>query len=232
MATILGKSLIDKAQVTLQDPNGRHWARADLLDYLNDGQRDAVILKPDACVIDAPVALIPGTVKQALPAGGLSLVDVVCNTNAAGDTPGLAIRIVSREVLDAQFPNWRLAGNTSGVIQHFMYDPQNPKTFYVYPKAGMVAPHVQLVYYAVPEDTDDSDKVIGIDDIYANALLNYILYRAYAKDGQAAQNATLAAAYLSLFNNAFGIKTQSDAAINPNLAVTPFNPSVPGSAKV
>src|SRR3546814_40166 len=123
--------------------------------------------------------------------------------------------------------------NSAGLIQHYMYDPLDPKHYFVYPKAPVSGWYVQLVYSSAPTDAEDDDaKTIGIDDIYANALVDYVLYRAYSKDAQYAQNASLAAAHYGVFANSLGVKTANDQSRNPNLSATPFNPNVPGSAKV
>lgn len=230
MATITGKALITKALQALQDADGTHWSREEMLDYLNDGQLEAVIICPEACISDDSFKLTPNTIKQTLPDGGLSLIDVTRNMGGDGAIFGRSIRIVSREILDAQYPEWPTA--RAGITEHFMYDPRVPKTFYVYPKAPVHDWYVGLVYADTPEDTDDASKPIGIDVIYANALLAYMQYRAYSKDADYAQNVQLAAAHYTVFNTIMSGKEAVDQLRNPNLTTTPFNPSVPGSAKV
>lgn len=232
MATITGQSLVTKAQTLLQDTTSVRWPRDELLGYLNDGQRDIVIVRPEASVTNASKALVAGSTKQTLPADAVVLIDVVRNMGAAGTTPGRVIRIVSREILDAQYPDWHSAINTTGDIRHFTFDPRDPKTFYVYPKAPATEHHVEIAYASVPATVNDSGGTIGVDDIYANALVDYMLYRAYSKDAEYAQNSQLAVAYYTAFATTLGIKTSSDLLRNPNLASAPFNPNVPGSAKV
>lgn len=232
MATITGKSLIDQVLATLQDVSGVRWSRTELLGYLNDGQREVVLLRPEACVTNAAFELAAGVAQQTLPSAALALVDLTHNLGGDGLTPGRAIRIVSREVLDAQSPDWRATRNTGETIEHYMYDPRDPKTFYVYPKAPDTTCYVALVYASVPLATDDAAKVIGVADIYANALTDYVLYRAYSKDAEYAQNAQLAVAYYSAFANALGVRLANSQSRNPNLSTAPFNPTVPGSAKI
>jgi len=232
MATITGQSLVTKAQTLIQDNTGVRWPRDELLGYLNDGQREVVLLRPEASVTNASKVLTANSTKQSLPADAVMLIDVPRNMGAAGTTAGRVIRIVSREILDAQYPNWHVDANAGGDIRHFTYDPRDPKTFYVYPKSPATSLFVELVYASSPVATDDAGAVIGIDDIYANALVDYILYRAYSKDAEYAQNSQLAVAYYTAFANALGIKTNTDLQRNPNMSALPFNPNVPGSAKV
>jgi hypothetical protein len=54
-----------------------------------------------------------------------------------------------------------------------------------------------------------------LDDIYANCLLDYILYRAYQKDSEYAGNAQRSMMHYQGFSNALGIKTQADSATTP-----------------
>lgn len=230
MATITGQSIITRAATLIQDATGIRWPRTELLDWLNDGQREVVLLKPEASVTNAAVALTQGQTKQSLPSTGIQLIDVIRNMGGDGTTPGKAIRIVSREVLDAQVPGWHSAANADGDIQHFMFDPRDPKTFYVYPKAPASAWYIEIVHSSVPSNTADSATVIGIDDIYANALLDYVLYRAYSKDATYAQNKTLAEAHYAAFQNSLGIKSANEVARNPNLMTGGANPNVPVSA--
>ncbi len=230
MATITGSSIIDRAAILIQDTTGVRWPRPELLDWLNDGQREIVLLKPEASVINQSLALAIGKTKQSLPATGNMLIDVVRNMGADGNTPGAAIRLVSREVLDAQSPDWHSDANAFGKVLHYVFDPRDPRTFYVFPKAPATAWQVEIVYSAAPANTDDSGAVIGLDDVYANALLDYVLYRAYSKDATYAANGNLAVAHYTAFSNSLGVKTQNELQRNPNRTIGPSNPNVIGSA--
>ena len=232
MATITGASVITKAATLIQDATGIRWPRTELLDWLNDGQREVVLLKPEACVTNAAVMLTANQTKQSIPANGIALIDITRNMGAAGLTAGNAIRIVSREVLDAQMPTWHSDANTLGMVVHYMCDPRDQKNYYVYPKAPATAWYVEAVLSTSPVNTNDSSTVIGIDDIYANALLDYVLYRAYSKDATYAQNAQLAIAHYQAFSGSLGVKSQIELSHNPNLSAGAMNPNVAGAAKL
>src|SRR3546814_4840556 len=76
-----------------------------------------------------------------------------------------------------------------------------------------------LVYSSAPTDAEDDDaKTIGIDDIYANALVDYVLYRGYSKDALYAQNASLAAAHHGVFAN----RSEEHTSALHSLQVTPY----------
>lgn len=224
MSTIKVNDLIGKAAVVAQDPTYIRWSQTEWLGWLNDAQREVVLYKPHACVQNKSVSLTVGKTKQSLPADGIMLIDVTRNMGAAGTTDGDAIRLTSREVLDAQNPNWHSAANSVGKILHYCFDSRDPKSFYVYPKAPSTAHFVEVVYAANP-----TDCVVGgaitIDDIYANALLNLMLYRAYSKDAEYAQNAQLASAYYQAATATLGIKDKVETEQNPNKVVL-GNPNV------
>ena len=222
--SIAAQALIRRVVETLQDTTSIRWPVAELVRYLNDGQREIIVHRPDAMVTNASVSLASGT-KQSLPANGAKLIDVV--RNSAGNKR--AIRMCAREILDAQSPGWH---NLSGVneIVHFMFDPRDPKVFYVYPPAAASGAAVDLVYSALP--TDITEPAAGTDfgavtgnisvpDIYSNALQDYVLYRAYTKDSQYAGNEARAQARYAAFANALGIEIKATVAVAPSAAGNP-----------
>lgn len=235
MGTVLMKKVVEDAATLLQDKTGVRWVTAELLSFGNNGQREIVIHKPEACVKNEAVKLSPGTTKQALPPGGVSLVRLVRNMGTTGVTPGDAIRIIDGEILDAQMPDWHSAANAYNLIKHYAFDPRDPRSYYVYPKAPATDHYVDIVYNAAPADcTIDgvegatTSSPISIDDIYANVLTDYILYRAYSKDADYAKNVQMAGAYFSSFASSLGIKTSNEASRNPNLiSGAQGNPNVP-----
>lgn len=231
MATTQVNDIVTRAATLIQDATNVRWPTDELIGWLNDGQREVVLHRPEACVKNQSLTLTASSSKQTLPSDAISLIDVTRNMGASGSTPGNAVRLTTREVLDAQRPTWHSDANSVGYVQHFTYDPRDPKTFYVYPKAPATAWYLEVVYAASPTNAS-AGGAIQIDDIYANCLLDYVLYRAYSKDAEYAANAQLAIAHYTAFANALGIKTQNDMSRNPNATISnmAFNPTVPGAA--
>ena len=223
MATIQVNNLVARAGTIAQDQTGIRWPTAEWIDWLNDAQREVVLVKPQASVKNASVILTAGSTKQALPTDGIQLIDVSRNMGVAGSTAGNAIRVVSREVLDAQIPTWHSDANATGSIKHYAFDSRDPKNYYVYPKAPATAWYVEVIYSANPTDCT-AGGTIQIDDIYANALLNLMLFRAYSKDAEYAQNGQLAQAYYAAAMNSLGVKTQVEGGQNPNNVLA--NPNI------
>ena len=57
--------------------------------------------------------------------------------------------------------------------------------------------------------------MISLDDLYANPILDFMLYRAYQKDSEFAGDVQRYSGYLQSFQNALGIKNQVDAGTSP-----------------
>lgn len=230
--TIAASSIIRRSVETLQDPTSVRWPVAELVRYLNDGQREIVLYRPDAMVTNTTVTCVAGS-KQSLPALGSKLIEVV--RNAAATSAKKSIRMINREILDAQTPGWH---NITGSVDilHFMYDPRDPRVFYVYPPATTSA-QVDIVYSSYPTDiTEPADGAlysavtgnISVPDIYGNVLGDYILYRAYTKDSEYAGNAGRAQAHYTAFSNALGIEIKGTTGVAPNPSGNPNRGMVAG----
>ena len=213
---LTAQSIVRRAVETLQDTTSVRWPINELVRYLNDGQREVILYRPDAMVTNATVTCTAGS-KQALPANGAKLIEVVRNTG------GRAVRMVNREILDSQTPGWHSVTG-SATILHFMYDPRDPKVFYVYPPALGTA-QLDIVYAAYPTDiAEPADGSlytavtgnISLPDIYGNVLCDYVLYRSYTKDSEYAGNAGRAQAHYASFANALGIEIKATVAVAPN----------------
>ncbi len=212
------QSIIRRAVETLQDTTSIRWPINELVRYLNDGQREVVLYRPDSMVTNATVALSAGA-KQNLPANGSKLIDVIRNSAS----PKRSVRLTDRHILDSQTPNWyNLTGATE--VLHYMYDPRDPKVFYVYPPAAASGASVEVVYSAYPTDiTEPADGAlyttvtgnISLPDIYANLLTDYVLYRAYTKDADYAGNAARAQAHYGAFQTALSTEMNGTTGIAP-----------------
>lgn len=211
MGTIVSSTIIDKAQTVLQDVSGVRWSDVELLSWLNDGQRTITLYKPNAYVRNVPFLCAPGT-RQALPADCVQLFSVPRNMGATGANPGRAIRPVEQAMLDARVPNWHSA-TPAAEVQHFTYSVLSPKTFFVYPPNTGTG-YVELSYGAEPPDTT-LGAAISVDNIYSTALIDYVLYRAFSKDTEFADNAR-ASVHFQAFVGAITGRAQAEAAVNPN----------------
>ena len=220
MATTV-QSIIDRVQTTLQDTTGIRWpVENELVLWVNDAQREVALLKPDASATNETVTLDAGT-KQSIPSSGNRLLRVVRNMSAVSGGNGLrAIRIVDREVLDSMSPDWHdpsvandAAHGTS--VKHYIYDDQNPRNFYVYPGVVGGSSHVEIIYSANPASVTKTDA-ISIPDIYANCLMNYVLYMCYMKDSEHAGSQQRAQSHFNIFQTSVTGKGAVDTITTPN----------------
>ena len=219
------QSVIDRVQTTLQDTTGVRWpVVSELVLWVNDAQREIALLKPDASAKNETVTLVTGT-KQAIPSSGNRLLRAVRNMSAAsGGTGKRSVRLVSREVLDAQTPDWHdptVSGDAAhtNIVKHYIYDEQNPRNFYVYPGVAGSS-YLEIIYSANPTTVAQNGN-LDIPDIYANAGMNYVLYMAYMKDAEYAGNNQRAANHYQLFTASVTGKGQIDVITTPNLEAAP-----------
>ena len=178
-ATILASVVIGEAGNILNDAGAVRWTSSELLGYLNDGAREIATTLIEANSKIVNLQLAAGT-KQTLPADTIALIDVKRNMGASGAVPGEAPRRTTQHSLDSVNPNWHNDAPTL-VVKNWIYDLQVRGVFYVYPPMSG-ATYVEIAYGALPAAIASVSSAISIDDIYYNNLLDYVLYRAFAKD--------------------------------------------------
>jgi hypothetical protein len=222
--TITAQSVIHRATDLLQDQTSIRWPANELVRWLNDAQRAIVKVRPDAMNTTATMTLAAGS-RQDLDNASLTpppakLIEITRNM-AATSNKG-AVRLVPRQILDAQTPGWHnLTGSVN--ILHYMFDTRDPKTFYVYPPATALA-QLEVMYSAYPTDiTEPADgalytAVVGnlsLPDIYADDVLNLTMYRAYSKDSEYAGNEQRAESYLNMVTASLGAEIAATVAVAP-----------------
>lgn len=214
--TTTAQSIIKQAQTLLKDLGGIRWPATDLMDALNAGQRDIAVLRPDMMATAAALALSDGA-RQQVPANCAKLIDIPRNT------VGQAIRQVGRDDLDAVAPDWYSRPGAL-TIKHFTHDPREPNFFYVFPPAATGA-SVQIVYSALPVDLAAPGGAaygtvtgnIAVPDLFANALLHFVLFRAYAVDSEGG-NAALSGENYTLYKGLLSDELTTRQAVKPSIA--------------
>lgn len=249
-SSTLVKDVLYRVSAQLHDisPQFTRWTQRELVSWLNDGQKAIAKYMPSSCARVDAVKLTPGT-KQSIekilaasikPGDGGTASDVyghflqtvVRNMGSDGLTPGLAIRVVDREVLDANNPSWHSSSGTA--VTQYTFDPRYPKVFYVSPGVPSGGLWVEISFLANPVDVastgnygmDGSDSTkISVDDKYVDDLVNYILARAYMKDAEFAANGNLAQAHAGMFTSSINAQVAALTGVNPNLQSLPMNPN-------
>lgn len=223
MSTVKVTDIIRRVEDVLQDTNIR-WPRTELQNWMNESYLAITLARPDANAKTGSFTCAAGT-RQVLSSefpSSLRLLDVT--RNLATNSGYKVIRLVARSVLDDQRPAWHAETGTTA-IQHFTFDPRQPKEFFVYPPATTAA-EIEVVYTDSPGatalteaqlDPAGSDTtVILLDDIYMSPMIDWILYRAYSKDAEYGANEQRAQAAYGAFNAALATKNQVDSAVSPS----------------
>lgn len=204
-------TLIYRAGILLQDEEHVRWTTPELIDWTNEAVGAVVRMKPAAGARRAVFALVPGS-RQTLDGADVQLIDVVCNLGADDVTPGRAVRMTDRHLLDSANPNWQ-SMTPSTTIRHFTYDDRVPTVFYVYPPAAVGA-KVELMRAVMPDDVANADDNVGLSIEYADTLLNYVVFRCLSKDSEYAQ-ASMATGYYQAFTSSMGIGEAGEQASTP-----------------
>lgn len=210
MGNITARSIIDTVSVTLQDSSNVRWTRPELLGYLNDGQREIVLAKPDSYAKNTTMPMVAGT-KQTIPPDGIMFMRLTRNMGVNGAAPGRVVREIEMRILDEQRVDWHYAAPNQ-VAELFCRVDQDPKRFYVFPPQPAANPsQMEIIYSAVPPDVADESNPITLDDIYKTPLIQYVLYRAYTKDADYARQDAAGGTAYKTFASLIGLKVQADA---------------------
>jgi hypothetical protein len=223
MSTVKVTDIIRRVEDVLQDTNIR-WPRTELQNWMNESYLAITLARPDANAKTGSFTCAAGT-RQVLSSefpSSLRLLDVT--RNLATNSGYKVIRLVARSVLDDQRPAWHAETGTTS-IQHYTFDPRQPKEFFVYPPATTAA-EIEVVYTDSPGATTLTEAqldpagtdatTILLDDIYMSPMIDWILYRAYSKDAEYGANEQRAQAAYGAFNAALATKNQVDSAVSPS----------------
>jgi hypothetical protein len=231
-------SIAAKAALLLVDETNIRWTIPEVAKWINAGCKELVLLKPTALAANVAMLLTAGTKQSligatfkstvdgsAVSVSPIQLLDATRNLGATGieTAAGNAVTLVDRQVMDVVSRGWHSA-TTAWEIKHVMFDPRDPKSFYVYPKAtASPAMYLEIVVSKAPTNTlldsatslGTSDIDAGIDEIYEGVLVDYVLYRAYAKDAEFTANASRSQWHYEAFRAALGAKLANETGLAP-----------------
>lgn len=229
--TIAASSIIRRATDLLQDQTSVRWPANELVRWLNDAQRAVIKVRPDSmntktafrCELGTRQSLLSATAASGTgPLAPVPAKLIEITRNLATTSLKKAVREIPRQILDAQTPGWHAITPVVDIL-HFMFDPRDPRSFYVYPPATSLA-ELEVMYSAYPTDiVEPADGALwsvvagnlSVPDIFADDVLNLILYRAYSKDSEYAGNAERAAGYLGVVKASLGEEIAATIAVKP-----------------
>ncbi len=187
---------------------------AEWIRFLNSGLRSLVLVRPDALPKTEPVTLVAGT-RQTIPTEAFKLIDITRNMGTDGLTEGKIITPIKRETLDLTNQLWH-QGTATTYIDHFTYDEENPRSFYVTPPVHAVTVvQVEMVYSIMPTTVTIVGDSIAVPDLFANPLISWMLYRAYSIDDESSDFAK-GQAELQAFFNLLQVEASSSLQVAPS----------------
>lgn len=249
-ATEKVKDVLWRISVLLQDttPQFQRWPEKELVHALNDGQTNIAKFLPLACSRIVSMKLRAGTLQSiaAIAAAdckledgstpsdttyGVQFLNPRCNMGSTGTTVGSAIRMVERDVMDSQDPDWHM--RTASSVSSVIYDPMTPRNFHVTPGVtGTVWMRLALTAKptAIPNtgtpgselyaNSGASTTTISIDDEFVPELVDYVVARANLKDVKYASKQT-ADLHTNRFLASLNAKVAAVTGTNPNLTILP-----------
>lgn len=155
--------------------------------------------------------------------------------NVAPGSNQQIIRLVARDALDAVLPTWMVA-QPQVSVRNYTFDDQQPTIFHVYPPAiepvltpvppaPVIPPAiVEMIYSAYPVDIaqpgpgklwSDVDGDLSVEAVWAECLLDYIMYRAFTKDSEYAANGARAQAHFDKFQQPLVVEAQGTLLSKP-----------------
>lgn len=208
--TTLASAILADAGILLSDTAATRWTSAELLSWLNAGQIEIATRVPNSNSVTTVIQLIAGA-KQTLPVDALRAIEFVRNMGATGTTPGAAIWPIDRKDMDAYWPNWS-SDTANVVVQHALYNAEDDnETFYVWPPQPATGMNqIEIIYAKTPAYLTATTQNITLSDYYRNPLLDYVLYRAFNKDAEYANQADRSARHYKAFADFLGIKYTID----------------------
>lgn len=211
MGTLLASSLIADVRRILLDPSpGVQWDDAALLKMLNKGERAICEVKKEAYPVRATLTLAAGA-QQALPAGGLVLMDLFENVASGRRARGP----VDRQLQDSAslfYPN----ATQEADVQEWTKDDRDPRRFAVLPPNDGTG-QIRALYGALPTAIASVGTAINLEDSYEGALIAFVLATAYAENTER-QDLAKSGAYTAEWKALIGLGSQSTVANTAKVA--------------
>jgi hypothetical protein len=195
------------------------WTRPELIEYANDAVLQITAYRSAEFSATREVALQPGA-RQTLPQDATYFSRVVATLDQYGrqiaqpsatDTNATRIAATWFEPLACRAPGCdpddSEAGGADGVyaIRSYAFDPDDQTAFYVDPPvpAGVTL-NALVLCLNIPAPIG-LEGALAIPATYHNAVIEWMLYRAYSKDTESATDATRAREHLSAFGALMGV---------------------------
>lgn len=209
------KTILDRVAIQLMDDTNIRWTRSELLSWLDEAQKQIVMMAPSSTTTVVVMPLTKGT-RQELPTDGWILLDIYRNVlDEASQFYGRVVKQTSRSMLDRFSPNWHVE-NPNTEVDSYIYSIEDKRAFWVYPPNTGLG-KIELNYSRVPKPITDESDELDVSYLYDGALADYVLYRACSKDAEYAAGVNLASRYLDTFTAVVSGKVRNELANDPEI---------------
>lgn len=181
--------------------------------YLNAAVRTLILVRPDAGSVTESVQLVPG-IKQTLPVAALRLLDITRNMGVDGATAGRIVTPSSKKHINYANLLWPAATGET-YIENYSYDFNMPRIYYVTPPVHQTtAVYVEMATSQLPTAMSVIGSDDGIEDIFFEAVVQFILWKAFSADDEAVEFSK-AQMYFGNFMSLLGVDLQAQAQQGP-----------------
>lgn len=215
---LLAGELFNSCWFELNDPEHVRWTEPELAEYLTGGISVMAALKPTLFTVFIPLRLGPGA-RQAVPAEFTELRDVLYNLNPDGSE--------GERIVLASFTAARALGRTSCVetrsgvyeVRSVTIHPDNDTYFYVDPPVPNISPFpavwalVQNGPVTITSASDGVPMANTTPETYREALKDWMLYRAFAKDTESSESFQKSQAHFKAFYQFLGVPPRDKDAV-------------------
>lgn len=219
--TTNNREIIRKAAKALIDEDNERWTLGELVDYLNEAEREMYLLRPDLYASRVTETFSQDSNYISFSPYDEKILDVEYATTLT-DSTTYPIRLVDMATLEAVMPDWRNATATNAV-KHYMFDPRDRSIVYLYPPAKADT-RIRLLKAVLPEPIAqptagqtylDVTGIVTVPEEFEGALVSYVLHKAYLKDSEEAGSQARAQSYYQHFATILGVSTKTTVETGP-----------------
>lgn len=224
---MIGTEIDTACRQILQDEGVIAHPAAYMLVWMNAAQDEIVVHAPRANTVTANIELEPNAHLQTLPAEYIALVDITQNMGTGGLTVGKPVSRTTMDRLAASKPNWR--SDRAQQVRHFMYDERDETSYHVWP-APLSTTQLEARAVKKPAAIAALGDELELADIWKNAIVEYVLHKAYSQNSDSAAATELAMLHYAAFARHVGLKLEKQRKAGPGQSST-SNPAYPAVEK-
>lgn len=201
MATLSVQDVIDRVQRTFGDEAAVQVTQADILRWINDAQREAVMQNEGLLQTIGFVDLVQGQTDYDLPDNCFTLSHVFVKSSTSEEY--YTLKVMTLRDLAEQSDGWM--GSAIDAPYPIAYTTQQTGKLTVFPKPqASVAQGIKMLYSRYANEVTTTADPIDLPPYYGTFVINYCLMQAYEMDEDwesSSQKATQVQGDLDFNNN-------------------------------